>query len=87
MAHTTGALKRARQSVKRNAQNNVRRSKARTYMKQVRTAVEKKDTKTAAAALQNAIQALDKAARHRAVHPNFAARHKARLSRLVNALK
>lgn len=87
MAHTIGALKRARQNAKRNAQNNTSRSTARTYMKQVRAAVGKKDAKGAAEALRRAVQALDKAARHRAVHPNFAARHKARLSKLVNALK
>ena len=86
MAHTTGALKRVRQGAKRNLSNNMRRSAARTFMKKVREAVRKKEPEAARKALAGAIQALDKAAGHRAVHPNYAARHKARLTKQVNAL-
>lgn len=87
MAHTLGALKRARQSERRNDRNRMRRSVAKTQIKQVRDAVAKKDAKAAAEAMRLAVQALDKAARQRAVHPNFAARHKAQLARLLKALK
>ena len=87
MAHTIGALKRARQSQKRSVQNGARRSAARTYMKKVRDAVAKKDAKSAQALLPLAIQALDKAARLRALHPNYAARHKSHLAKLVSGLK
>lgn len=86
MAHTIGALKRARQSGKRGMRNGARRSAARTYMKKVREAVTKKDAKAAEALLPLAIQALDKASRLRALHPNYAARHKSRLVKLVGTL-
>ena len=87
MAHTTGALKRTRQSQRRNGRNNARRSAARTYVKKVRAAVAEKNADAAQKALAQAYQALDKAARQRAVHPNLAARHKANLAKLVNSLK
>lgn len=87
MAHTLGALKRARQSRKRHQANSMRRSSARTLAKKVRAAVTAKDAKSAREALALAAQALDKAARDKAVHPNYAARHKAQLARLVNSLK
>lgn len=87
MAHTIGALKRARQSQRRSVHNGMRRSSARTFMKKVRDAVAKKDAKAAQALLPLALQALDKAARRRALHPNYAARHKSRLAKLVSGLK
>jgi small subunit ribosomal protein S20 len=87
VAHTIGALKRARRSERRNRRNNERRSVARRYAKKVRAAVAAKDPKAAREALAQAVQAFDKAARRRAVHPNYAARHKSQLARLVNSLK
>lgn len=86
MAHTIGALKRRRQSEKRRVHNHKLKTQARTRLRGVLAAVEKKDAATAAKLLPAAVQALDKAARHGAFHANFAARHKSRLASAVAAL-
>ena len=83
MAHTIGSLKRNRQNDKRRVHNHVLKAIARTKMRSVRAAVEKKDGPGASKLLSDAYQALDKAARHGAFHANFAARHKAQLAAVV----
>jgi small subunit ribosomal protein S20 len=62
------------------ARNRTQRSKLRTAVKKVRQAP---DAETRAAAFKEAERLLDRAGRKRLVHPNQAARQKARLHKLV----
>ena len=74
------AIKRHRQSRKRNEQNRATRSRMRTHIKNVEVAEAKE---VAEGALKTAIKALDTSATARIIHPNKAARLKSRLSRMV----
>jgi small subunit ribosomal protein S20 len=71
-----------RQSEERNARNRAQRSKVRNAVKKVRAAASAKD---AEAAFRQAERLLDQAARKRLVHPNAAARQKARLVKALRA--
>ena len=63
-----------------------RRSAAKTYVaKALTVAASPADAETTAAALAEALSALDRAAKAGAIHPNAAARRKSRLTRKVNA--
>lgn len=83
MAHTIGALKRNRQNETRRVHNHKLKALARTKMKGVRAAVDKKDGPGASKLFVEACQALDKGARHGVFHANFAARHKSQLAAVV----
>ncbi len=72
------AKKRMRQAVVHAAQNRTQRSRLRTALKKVRSAVAA-EVETAYA---EAVQLLDRAGRKRLIHPNAAARHKSRLAKL-----
>lgn len=78
--------KRHRQSLRRQARNQSVKSRVKTLMKKVITAVENKDA-TAEEQLRLAMSAIHKAGRKRILHPNTAARRVARLSRLVHRSK
>ncbi len=80
------AIKRHRQSLKRNEQNVVMRSATRTAMKRVVQAVEKKDAALAKTLLKNAMSQLNKAASKGIIHRGHASRHIGRLSSLVAKL-
>ena len=62
------------------------KSAVKTSIKKVEAAVTAKDKEAAAAALQNAISTIDKAASKGVYHKNNAARKVSRLSKAVNAL-
>lgn len=83
MPQHKSAIKRMRQNVKRRAQNRTRRSKMRILIKKVLTETDKtqgeKDLKTA-------VSHIDKMATKGVIHPNNAARKKARLTKHVNNL-
>lgn len=81
MANTKSAKKRIRQSRHHAAANRVQRSAVRSAVRKVRSA---QSPDQARAALSQAERLLDRAARKRLIHPNAAARQKARLHRLVN---
>ena len=87
MAHSKQAEKRIRQNEKARVRNKATASKMRTLVKNVLTAAEGGDTGTAEAGLAAAMQAVDKAAKDRVLHPNTAARRKSRLARTINAAK
>ena len=83
-------------AIKRNKQNNVKRVKNRVYRGSARTAVQKaraeidaakKPGKETAAATQEAISALDKAAQKGIIHKNNAARRKSRLMKKLATLE
>ena len=84
MANLKSSMKRVRRSRRRAAINQVRRSTARTYVKRARNLIEEGNLEEAAAVVQKAISALDKAAEKGVIHRNNAARRKSRLMKLLN---
>lgn len=87
MANIKSAEKRARQAVKRRAHNMTLRSKMRTAVKKVRTAIATGEKTTAQAAFKSAVPVIDSMVNKGIIHANTAARHKSRLSALVKALQ
>lgn len=77
------AKKRVRVTARQTAENQLHRSRARTAAKKIRDLVTAGKAKEAAAALPVAQKYIDKAAKVRAIHPNAAARQKARLVAVI----
>jgi len=86
LATHKSAIKRAKQSEARRLRNRVRKTRVKTAVKEVRTALENKSVEEAQAALQQAIPIIDKAASKGSLHHRTAARKIARLSKQVHAL-
>ena len=86
MPHTPSAKKRVRQSAKRNLRNRSAKAAAKTLAKRVLAAVKAGDRGLAEEELKLAQSKLDRIAKHRALHPNTAARRKSQLARAVAAL-
>lgn len=84
MPHTSTAKKRLRQSEKRNLRNRMRKTRLKSVTKDVLIAT---DAATAAESLKAAYRELDMAAKKGVIHPNTAARRKARLAKKVDGLK
>ncbi len=85
-ARTPSGLKRVRQAERRHAILQPRRSAAKTLTaKAVTVATTQPEGADVALSLNEAISALDRAAKSGAIHPNAAARRKSRLVRKVNA--
>ena len=85
-ARTPSGLKRVRQAQRRREVLGPRRSAAKTYVAKALTlAADPVEGSDPAAALADALSALDRAAKAGAIHPNAAARRKSRLTRKVNA--
>ena len=84
-ARTPQALKRVRQSHRRNAILQPRRSAAKTQVKNALLAAEAGDAEATRKAVAEAAAALDHAAKVGAIHPNNAARRKSRLMLRANA--
>lgn len=82
MANTKSAKKRALIAIKRNARNKMVKSSLRTAVRKYREAV---GSENAAALLNQAFAALDKAATKGVIHKNTAARKKARLAKKLAA--
>lgn len=82
MANTKSAIKRMRQSERRRLRNRAVRSRVRTVVKAARATIGGAD---AAAAVREAIRALDKAVTKGVIHRNTAARKKASLARRLAA--
>ena len=87
MATHKSAIKRAKQNEERRLRNRARKTRVKSAVKQVRTALEKKSLEEAQAALQQAIPVIDKAASKGSLHHRTAARKISRLSKQVDALK
>jgi small subunit ribosomal protein S20 len=86
-ARNPSGLKRVRQAERRHEVLAPRRSAAKTLVaKAVRVATVPSDGQDASAALNDALSALDKAAKVGAIHPNAAARRKSRLTLRLNAI-
>jgi len=86
LANHKSAEKRARQNLKRRLRNREQRSKIKTTIRKVETAISEKNADTAATHLKAAIHVLDKAVSKGIVHKNKAARKKSSLTIKVNRL-
>ena len=86
MANIKSAKKRILVNKTKADRNKSIKSAVKTSIKKVEAAVKAKDKEAAAAALQNAISTIDKAASKGVYHKNNAARKVSRLSKAVNAL-
>jgi len=87
VAHSLSAEKRIRQNLKRRARNRARKTALKTKLRKLRDALTKGDASAAETPFRVAVQALDRAAAKRTIHPNAAARRKSRLAKRLNALK
>jgi small subunit ribosomal protein S20 len=86
MANTASARKRIRQTATRTARNQARKSRMRTFIKKVETAIASGDKSAAAAALVAAQPEMQRAAGKGVVHKNTVARKVSRLAARVKAL-
>jgi small subunit ribosomal protein S20 len=86
VANIKSAEKRARQTVKRRARNVAARSKLRTAIKNVVSAVNAGDQKEAAAKLKEAGPIIDSAVNKGVIHRNKASRHKSHLNARVKEM-
>jgi small subunit ribosomal protein S20 len=80
MPNHKSAEKRVRQSERRRLINRNNRTKLRTSIKKLRTALEGGDAQTAGLLLPITVSEIDKAVKKGALHRNAAARHKSRLT-------
>lgn len=86
MANTASARKRIRQTLKRTARNQARKSRMRTFVKKVEAAIASGDKAAAADALRAAQPEMQRAAGKGVIHANTVARKVSRLSARVKAL-
>jgi len=86
LANSAQAKKRARQAVKRRAHNVSLRSRMRTAIKGVLTAIESGDKSAAEGAYKAAVPVIDGSTSKGLIHKNKAARHKSRLNTAVRAM-
>ena len=84
MANTASARKRIRQTARRTERNQARKSRMRTFVKKVETAIASGDKAQAAAAFKAAQPEMQRAAGKGVIHRNTVAR---RLSRLTKRIK
>ena len=85
-ARTPQALKRVRQAARRHAVLQPHHSAAKTYVAKALDTAQLGDADATRVALQDALSALDHAAKVGAIHANAAARRKSRLTLKLNAL-
>lgn len=85
MPNTPSAIKRLKQSVKRRLHNRITKKIIRTYTKRTLAAVSAKEFDKAEADFRMTVTRIDKAGARRILHPNTAARRKARLTREYRA--
>ncbi len=83
MANHKSAEKRVRQNIKRNEINRSNRSKLRTQIKSLRTALTANDKDRSNELLNPTVSLIDKAVNKGLIHKNTAARYKSRLTKHV----
>jgi small subunit ribosomal protein S20 len=86
VANIKSARKRAKQAANTRLHKMGMRSKMRTHIKAVISAVEKGDKDAAAVAYKAAVPVIDAMITKGVVNKNKAARHKSRLNKMVKAL-
>lgn len=84
MPNHKSAEKRVRQNEKRRVINRGNRTKVRTYIKKVRTALESGEKQEIDRILPEAISVIDKSVQKGVLHANAAARYKSRLTVQAN---
>jgi small subunit ribosomal protein S20 len=84
MPNHKSAEKRVRQNEKRRAINRGNRTKVRTYIKKLRSALDAGDKQQIDAILPEAISVIDKSVQKGVMHANAAARYKSRLTVQAN---
>ncbi len=86
MANTASARKRIRQTATRTARNQARKSRVRTFMKKIETAIASGDRAAAAEALRTAQPEMQRASGKGVLHANTVARKLSRLTARIKAL-
>ena len=86
MANHKSAEKRVRQNATRNEINRSNRSKLRTQIKKLRTALAGNDKSVSQELLNPTVSLIDKAVNKGIIHKNTAARYKSRLTKHVAEL-
>ncbi len=86
MANTASARKRIRQTERRTERNHARKSRMRTFVKKVETAIASGDKDQAAAAFKAAQPEMQRAAGKGVIHRNTVARRLSRLAKRIKAL-
>ncbi len=86
MANTASARKRIRQTARRTERNQARKSRMRTFVKKVETAIAGGNKADAAAALRAAQPEMQRAAGKGVIHANTVSRKISRLAARVKAL-
>jgi small subunit ribosomal protein S20 len=86
MPNHKSAEKRDRQNARRNAANTANRSRLRSQIKKLRVALASGSLSEARALHAETVSIIDKSVQKGILHPNTAARHKARLTMSVNKL-
>jgi small subunit ribosomal protein S20 len=86
MANTKSAEKRIRQSEQNRLRNRAQRSRLRTAIKKLRTAVAGGDAEAAKQILPETLSIIDKTAQKGVIHGNAADRYKSRLAHQVASL-
>ena len=81
MASHASALKAHRQSLKNREHNRQFRSRLRSALRDVRTAIDGNDMTAAKTALRQTISLIDRMASKGVIHRNAAARYKSRLAK------
>jgi small subunit ribosomal protein S20 len=86
MPNHKSSEKRVRQSEKRRVINRSHRTKVRTYIKKLRTALESGKSEEIQTVLPEAISVIDKSVQKGVLHKNAAARYKSRLTVQANQI-
>ena len=86
MSNIKSANKRILVTETKTSRNKAIKSKVKTYVKKVETAVEKKDVEAAKVALKEAISVINKAGSKGVYHKNTCARKISRLTKAVNEI-
>lgn len=87
MANTKSAEKAARQAEKHRARNVALRSRMRSAIRKVTTAIAGGNKEVATASYKEAVPVIDTLVNKRIVHKNKAARHKSRLSTRIRTMQ
>ena len=87
MANTKSAEKAARQAEKHRSRNVALRSRMRTAVRKITTAIAGGDKAAAQATYQEAVPVIDTLVTKQIIHRNKAARHKSRLAARIRAMQ
>ena len=86
MAHSKSAVKRIRQNEKHRDRNRAERSRLRTHLKKLRTAIGASDAGMAKELMPQAMSLVDTLVKKGVLHENAGNRYKSRLARQVAAI-